>query len=219
MALIKNFSNGTLYLGNAMELIKEVESNSIDLILTDPPYGLNFDEFDDPNVFFNLEDELYRVAKSNSWLVFFYSVKELPNAFKLKKFSYVWQIIGYFPTTHSKSLLGDRSYLPIFVFKKGDPKVYFKRSDVLPCSELPIVCEKVGNPLFKPTVLISLLIQMFSKEGDMILDPFSGFGSIPIVCEIFNRRWIGFEIDGLKYRIAIDFIENRRVGRLPSDKN
>jgi DNA modification methylase len=207
MALIKTFSRGTLYLGNAMKLIKEVESNSIDLIFTDPPYGLNFDKFDDPNVFFNLEDELYRVSKSNSWLVFFYSIKALPNAFKLKKFSYVWQIIGQFPTTRSKSMLGDRSYIPIFVFKKGDHKVHFKRSDVLPCLELPIFFEKVGNPLFKPTLLISLLIQMFSKNGDSILDPFSGFGSIPIVCEIFNRKWTGFEIDELKYRVAIDLLQ------------
>jgi DNA modification methylase len=45
------FPRGALYLGNAMELVKEIESNSIDLILTDPPYDLNIDEFEDPNVF------------------------------------------------------------------------------------------------------------------------------------------------------------------------
>ncbi|MGC8849036.1 MAG: DNA methyltransferase [Candidatus Bathyarchaeia archaeon] len=55
---------------------------------------------------------------------------------------------------------------------------------------------------------------MFIKEGDTVLDPFAGYGSIPIVCELFNRKWIGFEMYGKKYRKAVDFIKHRRIERI-----
>jgi DNA modification methylase len=47
----EKFNYGTFYLGDARELKKMLPNESVDLILTNPPYGLNVDEFDDPNVF------------------------------------------------------------------------------------------------------------------------------------------------------------------------
>jgi DNA modification methylase len=210
----EEFKYGVYYLGDARELIKTIPSESVDLILTDPPFGLEMDEFDDPKVFFELEDEMWRVLKKDAWLVFFYSTKKLPNAFKLKNFEYTWQIICHFPTTFSKSILGDRNYLPIFVFKKGEPKIAYRRYDVIPAEELPFVVEKVKNPQLKPTFTIAVLLQMFSKENDLVLDPFAGFGSIPIVAEFFKRRWIAFEIDERKYNIAVKFIREGKVGKI-----
>jgi DNA modification methylase len=99
----EEFNYGTFYLGDARELIKMLPNESVDLILTDPPYGLEMDEFDNPNIFFELEDEMWRVLKRDAWLVFFYSTKKLPDAFKLKKFEYVWQIICYFINTLGKN--------------------------------------------------------------------------------------------------------------------
>jgi DNA modification methylase len=212
------FKHGTYYLGDARELIKTLPNESVDLILTDPPYGLDMDEFDDANIFFELEDEMWRVLKRDAWLVFFYTIKKLPNAFKFRKFEYVWQIICWFPTTYSKSILGDKNYQPILVFKKGNPKVVFRRHDIIMADELPFVIEKINNPQYKPTMTISILLQMFSKENDLILDPFAGFGSIPIVAELFNRRWIAFEIDKRKYEIATEFIRKGKVSKIGNIK-
>ena len=47
-----------------------------------------------------------------------------------------------------------------------------------------------------------------------VLDPFCGFGSIPLVCEVFNRRWIAYEIDDRKYKLAAKFIRERQVGNI-----
>jgi DNA modification methylase len=210
----EEFKYGVYYLGDARKLIKMIPNESVDLIFTDLPFGLRMDEFDDPKVFFEIEDEMWRVLKKDAWLVFFYPIKKLPDAFKLKKFEYVWQIICYFPKTYSKSILGDRNYLPILVFKKGEPKIAFRRNDVITADELPFVVENVKNPQFKPTFTISILLQMFSKENDLILDPFAGFGSIPIVAEFFKRRWIAFEIDERKYNIAVKFIREGKVSRI-----
>jgi len=64
---------GILVLGDARELVKSLQSLSVDSIITDPPWGVGFDEYDDPDVFFDIEEELFRVAKRDSWLVFFYT--------------------------------------------------------------------------------------------------------------------------------------------------
>jgi DNA modification methylase len=56
---------------------------------------------------------------------------------------------------------------------------------------------------------------MFTREGDLVLDPFAGYGSIPLVCELFNRRWVGVEIDPVKYEVAKRVLTDRRVRSIP----
>ena len=51
------------------------------------------------------------------------------------------------------------------------------------------------HPTQKPVRLIERLIFLVSKEGDTVLDPFSGSGSTAIACLNTGRNFIGFEID------------------------
>lgn len=51
----------------------------------------------------------------------------------------------------------------------------------------------------------------FSNYFPTVLDPFAGFGFIPLVCEVFNRKWIGYEVDERKYKLAAKFIRERQV--------
>lgn len=92
MARLFRTRHGVYSLGDARELIKEIPSGSVDAIITDPPYGVGKDRFDDGEVFFELEDELYRVLRDHGWLIFFWSTKKLYEAFRLKRFRYVWMI-------------------------------------------------------------------------------------------------------------------------------
>ena len=56
--------------------------------------------------------------------------------------------------------------------------------------------EKVSDhPTEKPLALIERIIQIASKEGDLVLDPFLGSGTTAVACEVLKRRWIGIEID------------------------
>ncbi|RLC72747.1 MAG: hypothetical protein DRI26_02330 [Chloroflexi bacterium] len=215
------FEYGEFLLGDAKELIKDIPDGSVDCILSDPPYGLGYGEYDKDHEFYSLEDELWRVLKPNSWLVFYWSPKSLDKPFrKLHRFGFVWQIIAVFSGTYSKSILGDRKYLPVLVFGKGDPRVRKRGTDLVSCFELPCVVEKIGNSLFKPTAATMQLLEMFSREGDLVLDPFAGFGSIPLVCELFKRRWIAFEINPRWYEIGAEFIRKRQVTeiRLEADE-
>ncbi len=55
------------------------------------------------------------------------------------------------------------------------------------------------------TKILSRVIEMSTKPGDLVLDPFGGSGTTFAVCEEKNRHWIGMEIDFAKE--IIDRIE------------
>jgi len=50
------------------------------------------------------------------------------------------------------------------------------------------------HPTTKPIALYNYLLEMFSKSGDIILDPFCGSGVTPIACVLTNRKYIGIDI-------------------------
>lgn len=51
------------------------------------------------------------------------------------------------------------------------------------------------HPTQKPTQLWFKLLNYYTKEGDLILDPFAGSQSLRIACHQLKRNYIGFEID------------------------
>jgi len=204
---------GRLILGDAREILREIPSGSVDAIITDPPWGMNLDQYDDFGVFLEVLPEIYRILKSNSWLVFFIGTKRVLDLHPLREyFDYKWMIsCVYLKASTSRNPLGSQvQHTPIMVFAKGRPKVHHKRGDVIMGEELPFVDGSPGEQQFKPTSAVAALLSMFTGEGDMVLDPFAGYGSIPLVCELFNRRWIAIEIDPVKYEIAKRIVAERR---------
>jgi DNA modification methylase len=207
--------HGVYILGDSREVLKRIPSGSVDVVLTDPPWGVGFDEYDDFNTFLQVRDELYRVMKRDSWLVFFFTPKRIYDLQPyLQRFRYVWMIPYIFAgfVSVSRNPLGSQAaYSIIMVFAKGEPKVKTSRKDVIYSDELPVVEGNIKEPQFKPTFTVSVLVTMFTREGDLVLDPFAGYGSIPLVCELFGRKWIAVEIDPVKYQIARQIIEARKV--------
>lgn len=51
------------------------------------------------------------------------------------------------------------------------------------------------HPTVKPIKLMSYLVTLGSREGDLVLDPFIGSGRTAIACRISNRDYIGFETE------------------------
>jgi len=158
-----------LILGDSKEELKKIESNSIDIIVTDPPYNIGFAKYDNSDIFFELEEEYYRVLKPNSWFVFWWSTKRIPEISKLKLFKYKWMIICWFHSTYSKCSVGDRTFTPIFVYTKGEPKIVYKRTDSILAEELPIVQTKIKSGDFKPTFALSQLLLIFTKKTTYII--------------------------------------------------
>jgi len=210
---------GLYVLGDARELLKRLPSGSVDHVVTDPPWGVFGDPYDDFQAFLDCRRELHRVMRADSWLVFFFTPKRVFDlAPLLELFEYRWMMpylfLGY--GTGSRTPLGaEATYSIIMVFAKGRPRVAYPRKDVVVADELPVVRGRVGEPQFKPTSVVSAIISTFTEEGDVILDPFAGYGSIPLVCELFNRRWVAFDVDPLKFEVAKRIMKERRIRSIP----
>jgi len=58
------------------------------------------------------------------------------------------------------------------------------------------------HPTCKPIDLMSYLIILGSREGDVILDPFMGSASTLVAAHLMNRKWIGIEKDEEYFKIA-----------------
>jgi len=54
---------------------------------------------------------------------------------------------------------------------------------------------EISHPTMKPIALMEHLVRIFTKEGDVVLDPFMGSGSTGVACINANRRFLGIEIN------------------------
>jgi hypothetical protein len=61
----------------------------------------------------------------------------------------------------------------------------------------------------KPLRLLSHLIQLFSLEDQVVLDPFLGSGSTAVAAKSTNRRWIGIELNPRYAELARQRIEEQ----------
>jgi DNA modification methylase len=209
---------GVGILGDSFDVLNLLKGIGFEAIITDPPFldkkehfvkkqygGVLTDE-----IIFKMEDLLYDVLLDGGWFIIFWSVKNLPRAFGFKKFRYMWTICAEFHSTYSKCIIGDRKWLPILCFAKGNAKVVLKRPDIIPAEEVAVIQEKLWKADFKPTFVNSRLIQMFLPRGGVVLDPFAGWGSLPLVCEIFGRAWVAIELQQERFDFMVRLIENFR---------
>jgi site-specific DNA-methyltransferase (adenine-specific) len=71
------------------------------------------------------------------------------------------------------------------------------------------------HPTQKPPRLIERLLALVTKEGDLVLDPFSGSGATAIACINSSRKYIGIEIDEGYFLLSQERVkEHSRQGRL-----
>src|SRR3989344_305582 len=80
--------------GDALDIIKRVPNESVDIVLTDPPYGIAKKEIknsENLNTFYNILPGCHRVLKNNGFFITFFSTKLLPDLFKNNPFNYFWQ--------------------------------------------------------------------------------------------------------------------------------
>jgi DNA modification methylase len=73
----EDFINKIIH-GDCLELIKLIPNNSVDVVLIDPPYGLNKNGIrgdTDLNIFYSILPECYRVLKKDSFFITFFSTK------------------------------------------------------------------------------------------------------------------------------------------------
>ncbi len=76
-----------------------------------------------------------------------------------------------------------------------------------------LVCRDALNTIQKPEKLIERIVLASSSKGHLVLDPFSGVGTCPVVCKRLGRRFIGFEMD----KTFVD-MSNERLQAIKSEQ-
>lgn len=89
---------------------------------------------------------------------------------------------------------GYNAWEPVFVY--GDTKSVRLPQDYLKVNTLNFTKGvEADHPCPKPPELIAKLINIFSKEGETILDPFMGSGTTAIMARTLKRNWLGIDIN------------------------
>ena len=168
----------TIIQGDCLEVMKGIEGNSVDLVLTDPPYpDYHID-------LFNYKEGLLEpLNKLDCKQLIFWSAKsEFPLDYSA---IHIW----------NKQVGCGSQYERIFE-RNGqfNYKVYSSHFINSPVASL--MCRDIftGHKSQKPLKLIIELIKEYTKEGDLILDPFLGSGTTAVACIKTNRHYIGIEL-------------------------
>jgi DNA modification methylase len=206
------------YHGNCVELVEKLADNSIDLIITSPPYYNSQHKYQRGSGFhytrdigeplYIIEDffEAVRPKLKDDAMVclnigFSYGETGVMRPYdildRLRKQGYfvIDQVIWWKnnPIPIQKRLTN--AYEPIFILSKSPKGKYYTKEYTHNVWKFPVQ-KGDGHSAVFPDELPKLCLEHFSKEDDLVLDPFMGSGTTARMCEKMNRRWIGFEING-----------------------
>ncbi len=216
--------NAILYNTTALNLLGSLEDETVDLVLSDPPYLIShtsnrrvkqkkFKEIlnDTHNELTEkgLETflgEAHRVLKNDSHIYIFCSWKKEPIFRKyFEQFFTLKNVLIWDKGNHGsgdlKGAYGNRYELILFGHK-GRLELNGKRfSDII--TDFPkIHSTKLLHPHQKPISLLETLILKSSDEGGIVVDPYAGVGSTLIAAKNTKRKSIGSEIDRAYYNEA-----------------
>jgi len=187
--------------GDCLEVMKEMPSKSVDLIITDPPYGMDFQS----NYRFNKHEkiagddrypveiiyELKRIAKRAVYMFCRWdNLRELPTPTSVLAWVKNNWSMGDLKHEHG------RQWEAICFYPLDDHEFITRIPDV-------IKGDRTGNnlhPTEKPVSVISRLIQ--ANVGDIVFDPFLGSGTTAVACKELGRKFIGIEINPKYCEIA-----------------
>ena len=208
--------------GDCLKIMKDIPDNSIDLVVTDPPYGTTSNEWDN---IVNFWQEFKRICKTG-FVIFSsqpYTTDLISSNKKDFKYCWIWnkEMTGNFVIAKHQPLkiheeiciFGNIKYNPIMRkgklrFKGGSNKVNTSTGNIISKRKLsddyfPVSILNFNNsgfritsshPTQKPVDLIAYLIKTYSNENDLILDPFLGSGTTAVAAQNLKRNWIGIEI-------------------------
>jgi len=191
----------TVHHSNSVEFMRSLESQSVDVVFADPPYG-NETEY-----------ATYKDTREN--LVKLVS-EFMPEALRIAKRvvitpgvknmylypEYTWVLSWVNMAGVGSSSWGFSCWQPILVYGK-DPFLsqgLGRRADTFMQRNNQVA--SVDHPCPKPDNVMRWIIERTSIEGETVLDPFLGSGTTGVACMQLNRNFIGIDMDSKYVKIA-----------------
>ena len=215
--------------GDSVAEMENLEDSSIDLVITDPPYGIdyssNYSKYTDYVTRTKIENDsdiqgtlelmndtlevLSRKTKENAHVYIFTSWKVYPE-FKevIEQYFDIKNMIVWDKGNASMGDLegswGNQHELIIFA-TKGRRKLNTRKFDIVSVPRVPTT--NAIHPTQKPEDLIKVLLEASAYAKDTVIDPFMGSGStIKAVKEYGNLNYIGVELDKERFDKAVAYI-------------
>jgi len=211
-----------LFNGDCLDILSKASSQSIDCVITDPPYniardnnfktmgrsGIDFGEWDKEADLFTYIDSVRRVLRKDGSFIVFNDWKNLGDIVKYaEKLGFVTKDMIRLEKSNPMPRNRDRRYITDYEcaiwFTMPKAKWTFNRQD--PKYQRPkFVCpiDKGLHPTQKSLKLMTELVLIHTNKGDTVLDPFMGSGTTGVACKELGREFIGIELDKAYYETA-----------------
>jgi len=213
-----------IYCMDCIEGLKQIPDNSVDLIVTDPPYNFsstgagfvkNVNTFKKIQNSFKSEfipepflNELKRIMKKMN--CFIWCNKDLIyNYLKYAVDNHYYYNILMWHKSNPMPLKGDSFYPDteycIWIYESNKTwNCQYKDNKLYAKWFITRIGLEGGNghPTPKPIICFSKFIKLCSNEKDIVVDPFIGSGTCAVACKQLNRQFIGFEINPEYCKIA-----------------
>lgn len=223
-------SQHQLLKGDCIALMKGMESETFDVILTDPPYGIEAQEFNDSggrtpgghfyddtlsnwtDLMLGFTAEVYRLAKSQAHAYIFCDVDNFVSLKDIMKAA-GWTVFRTPLIWHNPMSIRapwpeygpQRKWQMCLYAIKGKKPVLRLAPDLVEFRS----DENLNHPAQKPVGLFAELLKRSVRPGDTVLDPFAGSGTIFPACHELVCKATGIELDDFAYGIAV-----KRLGDL-----
>lgn len=206
-----------IWLGDSVQLIKEIENEAFDLVLTDPPFGINYDAHvagtvGEENSYIDTVEkyeyilsmlpDVYRVLKPDSFLVWFFGmtwyqpVKDKMRAagFIVDEIPIMWDRSDGRCFTNVPNHYFTKGYDVAFHAFKGDPHIVKKNlSNVLRFP--PVETKDRDLVVERPVEMYQEIIERLTIPGQSVVDFFVGSGSVTAAAARSKRDYLGIELD------------------------
>ena len=204
---------------DCLDILKQLPDNSVDLVLTDPPYGIDYlsnrtenhkkienDKYEDFSKLYPIWiAEFKRILTDTGCCCCCcccgggktpvsqeFTLEAIKQGFNLIQ-TVIWDKCTIGLGWHYRP-----SYETVIVLSKSKDKYnwFTDRKDVSNIVRIGnIIPQKGDHPTPKPVELMQHFLDLHSKENDVVLDPFSGSGTTAIACHNMKRNFICIEKD------------------------
>ena len=209
-----------LYRGDCLQEIKKIPDKSVDLVLTDPPYGIDFQSAwrtekekryakiaNDKKPFIDFIKEIPRVVKETGAVIVFSRwdvqqkfMDEMERCDMKPKGVLIWHKGGGGMGDLKKSWAADYETAIYWAGEKFEFQHGRPGSSVIKSAKVPT--EKIKHPNEKPVDLLRFIISETCPMGGTVLDCFMGSGSTGEAAKKSGRDFIGIELDAKYYEMA-----------------
>jgi DNA modification methylase len=215
----------TITHGDCIQVMRQMLANSVDFILTDPPYLVNYRDRDGRTIQNDANAdwlkpamrEAYRVLKQDRVAIMFYGWT------KVDVFFDAWKEVGFQPVGHlvfqktysSKSRFVRYHHEQAYLLAKGRPPL--PKQPLADVIEMPYSGNNL-HPTQKPVAALVPLVRSFTLPGELVFDPFAGSGSSCAAALLTGRKYLGVEMDSEYFQHASARLE-RVKGRVAAKRS